>query len=100
MDGTTRSDVFSMAGAKNPALGPFAKYSSHALESTTFTRGPPHVERGYRYPSGIRASALQALPGSARCGRRTRRPGHAALARALVSRGPPLESRPGTWEIL
>jgi hypothetical protein len=35
-DGTTKSTMFSMTGAKKSALGPSAKYSSHPEESTTF----------------------------------------------------------------
>ena len=35
---------------KRRALGPSAKYSSQALESTTFTRGPRREERRFRFP--------------------------------------------------
>ncbi len=42
MVGTKSLSTASMAGAKKPALGPSAKYSSQAEESTTFRRDPGH----------------------------------------------------------
>jgi hypothetical protein len=50
--GTTRSAGFSIAGAKNAALGPSAKYSNQPDESTTFTPGPAHASRSCRYLGG------------------------------------------------
>jgi hypothetical protein len=48
-----------MARVTGPACGPPAKYSSHAEESTRFTRGPSHERERCRFPSGSRASNLQ-----------------------------------------
>lgn len=44
-----------MAGAKQSAFAPSAKYSSQPDESTTFTRDPCRAARRYRYRAGNRA---------------------------------------------
>ena len=48
--GTTRALDRSIAGAKNGALGPSAKYSSQPDESTTFIPDRVHGRRWYRCP--------------------------------------------------
>src|SRR5436190_1980633 len=73
MVGTIRSSTFSMACAKNLALGVSAKYSSQALESTRFIRGPCRVECGCRCRGESPSYSSCHGPGQTRSCRRIRK---------------------------